>query len=206
MRTAPWFPAVALLMTMTAAAMEQPPAKVVVCLDGSVDLLTTNIAERTATDILSTAGVSLRWILPDRYCSDDADIQIRLTRNTPPEFYPGALAFALPYEGKYIQVFYDRIYNSRLGPQANGRILAHVMAHEIAHVLEGINQHSRCGLMKAHWDSGDFRAMRFRPLPFSITDIGLIQQGLRTRGLLAISSADTTPQNLAVVRQECPRP
>ena len=37
------------------------------------------------------------------------------------------------------------------------------------------------------------------------TDIGLVQHGLRTRGLLAISSADTTPRNLTVVRQECPR-
>jgi hypothetical protein len=34
-------------------------------------------------------------------------------------------------------------------------ILGHAMAHELGHLLLGMNSHSRDGLMRAQWNRGD---------------------------------------------------
>ena len=60
-------------------------------------------------------------------------------------------------------------------------VLAHVMAHEITHVLEGIGRHSQTGVMRAHWRGGDYREMRSKPLPFAPEDVCLIHEGLASR-------------------------
>ena len=61
---------------------------------------------------------------------------IRITSDTPASRIAGGLAFALPYEGVHIQIFYDRVRAAEpLLPQV---ALAHVLAHEITHVLQGI--------------------------------------------------------------------
>jgi len=60
-------------------------------------------------------------------------------------------------------------------------ILAHVMTHEITHVLQGIERHSATGVMKARWDAKDFLNMTFSPLPFTVDDIDLLHTALRLR-------------------------
>jgi hypothetical protein len=60
-------------------------------------------------------------------------------------------------------------------------LLAHVMAHEIAHVLQGISRHSTSGLMKAHWDKTDMRDLSWKPMPFAEEDIVLIYLGVKER-------------------------
>ena len=69
-------------------------------------------------------------------------IRIILKVATPPDEQPGALAYAFPYEGTHIVVFYDRIEQEV--PQSRVPTLtAHVIAHEFAHLLEGVNRHSQ---------------------------------------------------------------
>ncbi|MCX6629969.1 MAG: hypothetical protein NTW28_20320 [Candidatus Solibacter sp.] len=65
------------------------------------------------------------------------------------------------------------------------RLTAHVLVHEIAHVLQRIDRHSDSGVMKAHWSQADYEVMARKPLPLAAEDIILIRRGLegaRDRG------------------------
>jgi hypothetical protein len=108
--------------------------------------------------------------------SGDA-ITISFSNGTPDKEFPGALAYAQPFAGR-ILVFRDRI--DKFLPQMRARVLAYVLAHEIAHVLQGIVRHSDSGIMKAHWYRGDFRAMFSMNLKFTTYDVLLIHNGLDT--------------------------
>ena len=62
-------------------------------------------------------------------------------------------------------------------------LLAHVMAHEIAHVLQGIIRHSGSGILKAQWSATDCARMTFFPLMFTSYDAILIHLGIEERRL-----------------------
>ena len=107
---------------------------------------------------------------------------VDLTSNTPSTLAPGALAYAQVYEGVHIRVFWDRVQNAVRGASPLCTfLLAHVMAHEIVHVLECINRHSENGLMKASWTKEDIEGMCVHPLPLAAEDVQLIHQGLLKR-------------------------
>jgi hypothetical protein len=55
------------------------------------------------------------------------------------------------------------------------------MVHEITHMLQGINEHSAEGIMKARWTQDDFSRMIAKPLPFSDRDVEMIYRGLAAR-------------------------
>ena len=119
--------------------------------------------------------IDWRW----RKCPADA-IRITLQARTPVHQRPDALAYAMPYEGKQIVIFYDRV----LEEVDAGRVpalMGHVIAHEIAHVLEGVNRHSATGIMKEHWNADDYLEMAWKPLPLAPEDIILIHRGLDSR-------------------------
>jgi len=79
-------------------------------------------------------------------------------------------------------VFYDRIPRDITESLFHrGSILAHVITHEITHVLQGIERHSATGVMKARWNPEEFRSMTFRPLAFEPGDIDLIHIAMRRR-------------------------
>jgi hypothetical protein len=95
-----------------------------------------------------------------------------------------ALAYALPYNtsGTRIYVFLDRV--ARRGNNQPGfmiALLAHVMVHEIGHVLQQIVRHSEDGLMKANWSNQDYQRMERAPLPFAPEDVEFIREGLAKR-------------------------
>jgi hypothetical protein len=124
-------------------------------------------------------GVDVEWRIVGSSCPEDA-LLVSFDRETPASFYPGALAYALPYEGLQIHVFYDRIQATV--NQARVRyLLAHVLAHEITHMLEGVLRHSSTGVMKAQWDNKDYEQMAWKPLPFTPDDVVLIHDGLIRR-------------------------
>jgi hypothetical protein len=60
-------------------------------------------------------------------------------------------------------------------------VLAHVLVHEITHILQASNGHSEQGIMKAHWDAGDYFQMRSKPLEFTDHDVRQIYLGLAAR-------------------------
>ena len=57
--------------------------------------------------------------------------------------------------------------------------VAHVLVHEITHVIEGVTRHSASGIMKARWDTRDYFDMRRKPLSFAQEDVNLIYDGLK---------------------------
>lgn len=130
-------------------------------------------AQRTAARIYAGVGVKLRW-----RSRPGTEIWMQFDTSVPPEVYPGAMGYARPY-GKTetsIHILLDRALGA---PNFAGVLLGHVMAHELGHVLEGINRHSDSGLMKARWDQHDLQQMLVTPLSFSSEDTGLVQMGVK---------------------------
>jgi hypothetical protein len=136
------------------------------------------LAQGLATRMFADVGIRLDW----RACesaveSSQAPILIKLTSGTPEGFMPGVLGYAKRDQGGHIIIFFDRIGTM---PRAEA-VLAHVMVHEITHVVQGVSRHSHTGLMKAHWSSQDLLDMRYRPLLFSQEDLTLLYRGLTAR-------------------------
>ena len=135
-----------------------------------------NRAEGIASDMFSKVGVHLQW--RSGAAKDEPQrIVIDVTSNTPGALSPGAMAYAQPYECTHIRIFWDRV-NEAGRPSFVAPLLAHVLVHEITHVLEGGNNHSQSGVMKARWTLHDIEGMAQKPLPFDSYDVLLIRRGL----------------------------
>ena len=120
-------------------------------------------------------GVMIEWH-PYESCpaAQDRLILIELIDQSPKEFPSGVMATAKPYahEGVTIQLFRDHMNLAQ--PRMAAPFLAHVLAHEITHILQGVVRHSESGIMKAHWSNDDYGAMAWKPLSFSPEDVRLI--------------------------------
>jgi hypothetical protein len=139
-------------------------------------------ARGVASGMFATAGVKINWRTgqPKAY-EAERPILIAITSNTPETFHRGALAYSHPFEGAHIRVFYDRVENA-YRPRATAILLAHVLVHEITHVLEGTDRHSEQGVMKGQWTPDDLVQMVYKPLPFDSADVLLIREGVANRG------------------------
>jgi hypothetical protein len=114
-------------------------------------------------------------------------ILIEITPNTPKAFHSGALAYTRPFEGAHITIFWDRLRESPDSAVTTG-LLAHVLVHEITHILQGIDRHSTAGIMKAHWTTQEILQMRSKSLSFDPEDVRLIRLGLAARS--SVSQGD----------------
>lgn len=156
-------------------ALADPVVTVYVRDNASVPLGQISRAQKLAKDMFAAIGVRIEWRLGQpSISSPGGSIAIELVDQTPASLMPGALAYAKPYEGIHIQIFYDRIQR---GPYQTER-LAHVLVHEITHILQGIVRHSDSGVMKAKWTWEDERQMLDHLLSFTEADINLIHHGL----------------------------
>jgi hypothetical protein len=181
-------------MAMTAAAMAMlssgksgwsaqtilPPGyHVTACLQPAAHNLATVRAQYLASQIFAGIGLTLDWVKDRRSCLKDRAIRITVQSSTPATELPAALAFALPYEGSQITLFYDRIQKAVDSSDAPS-LLAHVVVHEITHALQGLKHHSETGMMKAHWSAADLSRMARISLPFEEADVWLIRSGLES--------------------------
>jgi hypothetical protein len=78
-----------------------------------------------------------------------------------------------------IHVFQDRVLLGKTRRQAVS-VLTHVMAHEITHVLQGIDRHSDEGVMKAYWSVEDYQKMYSGQLRFAEHDVQLLHDVVNT--------------------------
>jgi hypothetical protein len=145
--------------------------------NGNVSFAAEAMAQGLASKMFGEIGVTVHWRTGSPAATDTGSIAIEFTTNTPATLKPGALAYALPYEGVHIRIFWDRL---QAGPFPR-EILAHVMVHEITHILQGVPRHSDEGIMKAHWTHEDHLAMKSQPLTFTPRDVELIYEGLDAR-------------------------
>jgi hypothetical protein len=172
---------------------------VTVCLRGGIDnpILKLNWAKTIASSIFAQAGIRIRWQSgqPNSFQAQPP-IVLSFTSNTPQNVPPNIFAYALVFEGVHIRIFVDHVAErAHHGTPLATYLLAHVMVHEITHILEGSNGHSREGIMKATWTEADIRGMIVKPLSFGPQDIRLIHLGLAVRNpaksqlLSAVSSS-----------------
>ncbi|MEO8052749.1 MAG: hypothetical protein ABI833_20255 [Acidobacteriota bacterium] len=164
--------------------------KVTICIKASGhEAEVVSAAATSASKLLRSAGVTLEWHTNSRTCLGQGDqvMIVSLSTDTPKTFHPGALAYALPYEGVHIQVFYDRIAQST--PELLPHLLALVVVHEVTHILQGIDRHSSSGIMKAQWSTYDFTLMKRDQLRFTDSDVDLIHNGLAKRADRGVKGA-----------------
>jgi hypothetical protein len=151
-------------------------ATVIVCMDPAPQVLMG--VRPTASAMFVSIGVRIDWRERD-YCPVGVGaIQVHLLHNAGGDRTSNrdALAFARPYEGTIV-VFLDRV--QALNRNGVRSAMAHVLVHEITHVLEGIDRNSATGIMKAHWNANDYFEMRRKPLTFAPEDVDLIYAGLK---------------------------
>ena len=162
---------------------------VTICLVTNPNRLLVDAATTLASRMFSAIGVTVKWHEPP-VCPAGAEDPVFLTlqTRTPEAQLPGALGVALPLEGSHAWVFYDRVLRTSLGDAYVAALLAHVMAHEIAHVLQGTSRHSESGILKARWSDTDRARMARFPLMFTREDAILIHHGLEERRARLISS------------------
>jgi hypothetical protein len=158
-----------------------PERDVSICVEGKADLPSNSLysAENTAAAIYSVIGIRLRWHTGTSCLDTQYPIRITVVDHAPKEAPADVLAYAHPYDGQHILVIYDRISRLKCYCDRNPA-MGYVLAHEIAHLFEGVVRHSQKGIMKAHWERADYEAMLKRSLRFAPEDISLIHLGLKT--------------------------
>jgi hypothetical protein len=143
-------------------------------------------SQAVATAVLATISVRLTWrgLATSNgavACGNEStvrDIEVEVLPHAPANRNDGALAIAMPNldTGVRVVIFYDSV--ARLRDQAPmAKILGYLLAHEIAHVLQGIAHHSRGGVMSARWTENDFKQMSGGILTFTPEDTRLIRRG-----------------------------
>ena len=164
------------------ASEAERPAKrtVTVCVDPGPDVQAVRVAQVTASKIFVEAGVRIDW-RSRRSCPAGGEaIVVSLSNHTPGNKLRGAYAYALPYEGTHIVVFYDHV-QKRVGPERAPFLLGYVLAHEITHILQCVSRHAPDGIMKAEFGPADFFEMWRGKLSFTPEDIQLIRWGMDAR-------------------------
>jgi predicted metalloprotease len=141
-------------------------------------------AKDTVSSIFARTGVRIAWFEGKRSAAEayrgPVAVQVCFVRQSVNQASSGPFAYAFPFAGEteVITILYDRIRLAAGGWAREQHLLAHVLAHEIGHVLQGSNGHSATGVMKAHWDVHDYDAMQRNPLEFTPGDVNMIRRGL----------------------------
>lgn len=143
-----------------------------VFLDGSAEThsLIAAQAKAAAARMFQAAGVELRWCRPPA-CPADA---IRLAFTRLPEGKGAGRAYI--FNGNLVEIDYARVTSRRPVREAQA-LLAHVIVHELTHLLQGCDHHSSQGIMKAHWSRNDIARMADQPAGFTELDVELIHAG-----------------------------
>ena len=166
------------------------------------------VARERASSLLAEAGVRLEWhdgALPDG--AEPFDIGITFVPKATKDYEAAAdahaLASARPYStNTNIVVFHDRV-SAFIRAYSNGdgaKVLGHVLAHEIVHMLENMARHSESGLMTAHWKWQELRAATGDGLHMAAEDRQMVLYGIeaRRRRAAAERSAQVSAQHPVV--------
>lgn len=172
---------VAMLFTLASAAATGNDRLIVCFNPEQIDLFVIKRAQMMASRMFADADVDIDWRTKESACGTrENHVEVRIAKEVGDGHSPKALAHAFLYEGTRIELFYHRIQNT-VEPNAVPFLLAHVLVHEIGHLLQGVHRHATTGVMKAHWDLNDHRKMRSKPLPFTGEDILLLKRGIERR-------------------------
>ena len=151
----------------------------------SVPSVTLDEAEQQVGYIFRAAGVPIRVLncLVEKSAGPAAtvcplvlgpnDLVVRLVPSGKSSSETFGLAF-LPAEGqgRYSDVFYGPVIEMRQQfcgrvPLDEGRLLGHLIAHEVGHLLLGSNSHSSGGIMVARWHARELELLDAGKLLFT---------------------------------------
>jgi len=139
-------------------------------------------AEDEATRVYQKAGVAISWIEckssrtdaePHFRCQDPPSAMRLNLRIVPHASKSSDGIFGVAFlsaegTGAYSDVFYDSVEKlDRDWHSGLGRVLGHVMAHELGHLLLGSNAHSRQGIMCPRWHGDELHLASKGALLFS---------------------------------------
>ena len=153
-------------------------------------------AQGVVTRIYAGIGIKVIWKMKTASagCSKfPRRVVMNFSSQTAGNFHPGALAYANPFAngGDCVTIFTDRLHPMLAGnPATTVHLLGHVLAHEIAHVLQGIDRHSKEGVLKPGWSPREIRELATKPLRFSSHDASLIHDSLRAARLTGPDHVD----------------
>jgi hypothetical protein len=152
----------------------------------SADALFT--ARQHVARIFAAAGIGVEWHEPGRSSSCSAghpELQVGLVEKAERkrQVQDGAMGLAIPgptLAGALAYIFFDSVHRTartnHLDPAA---MLGHAMAHELGHLLLPYGSHSPNGLMRARWQTRDFKALTDQRLLFSAEESGVMKARLR---------------------------
>jgi hypothetical protein len=163
-------------------------------------------AEEEAAMVFRNAGVQLIWVncpppgaqleSPCHVPPGTAHFALRILSRPMAEylsFRAEDLGFALPCpeseRGCVASVFYHRVEELAKGGTFPADILGRAIAHEIGHLLLGLNAHSPRGIMRAKWNPEDLRPVATPCLLFSLREAQVIRAQV-----LARLEAETFPR------------
>jgi hypothetical protein len=167
-----------------------------------VDQTVLRQAERSAARVLATGGVQVHWLdCPEtgrasQQCQNPPDPPVLVLQLLPAGASrrgapSGSLGFAIPPSpgqfGSFAGVFYDRVERLSSRGFSEPVILGHAVAHEIGHLLLGVEEHSDRGIMKAEWHPHELQQTVEQTLNFNAMQRSRIRQNV-TRRLLASKS------------------
>jgi hypothetical protein len=181
------------LLTATAMARTREPdssmREVILFVNNGQLIDSSPVAQAITTRIFAQIGVRLQW-QPDRgnmagvvAACDQRSLALHLDYVAGVSDYvrPDVFARTLlsSQDAPSIVIFADKLkVVSQVRPRLQTKLLAHVLAHEITHALQGIGRHSATGLMQARWTESDYQQMMVEALPFEPIDVDLIYQGV----------------------------
>jgi hypothetical protein len=152
-----------------AGAKDITRISVVVYNDAGVPASILQQAKEITERIYQDAGIRLTW---NDHCDPKSGLTQFFVRIVPRSLnLPGedfGIAFVGP-DGRGVQadVFYSGIVQLAEDNSVNpAEIMGHVMAHELGHLLLGMNSHSNMGIMQAHWSGRQFHEMSRGALRF----------------------------------------
>jgi hypothetical protein len=133
-----------------------------------------------ASAIFGKIGVRVIWHTGELQAGQNA-FGIRTVEHAPESATAEALASArvLSSSGAEITIYKDRVRRLLDAHRSlAGVAVGYVLAHELAHVMQGVARHSESGILKAHWTDQDFTEMVFHKLAFTEYDGELMHRGL----------------------------
>jgi hypothetical protein len=147
-------------------------------------------AKLLVSEIFAPIGVDLNWHPclsgNEEWGSETArtPFRIRWAQHPPSTAPAGALAAARPFGSSDHAITLYEIPLQRFltqYPNAPAVVLAYVLAHELAHVMQGLQHHSASGILKPNWSYREYYLMLSGALTFTPKDVDLIRDGLAAK-------------------------